>query len=606
MNYNESQKKAVYHTRGPMMVLAGPGSGKTAVITGRTCQLVKSGISASRILVVTFTRAAAREMKERYLRMMGKNRTQVTFGTFHGVFYGILRNTYHLSGDNILSEEQKNRLMRELVNAYCQDLEEEDLPANLAREISTVKNNQIPLEHYYSACAPEKTFRKIYEEYEKWMKENRKLDFDDIMVQCARLFRERPEVLHAWQQKFQYILIDEFQDINPIQYEIVRMLAFPENNLFVVGDDDQSIYQFRGAKPELMLNFPKDYPDTGKIVLDKNYRSTGNIVKRSQCLIRHNQNRYEKNVSTDNESGLPVAIREFRNVQEEVQFVIEELLLSEKKGMDYSEMALLFRTNQGCRAAVEQLMEHQIPFRMRDVMPDLYDHWIARDLLTYLSIAAGSRKRSDFLRIANRPNRYLSRDAFENSQVSFEALEEYYEEKDWMCQRIQKLEQDIQTISRFTPFGAVNYIRYAMGYEQYVKEYAAYRKMKDTELIDILNELQEAAKSQKTTAEWFTHIEEYQKKIKEEKKQESDQSEGVTLSTLHSVKGLEYDKVYILDVNEGIMPYQKAVLPEAQEEERRMFYVGMTRARKELTLCYVRERYDKRIEPSRFLEEILS
>ncbi|MCI5649829.1 MAG: ATP-dependent helicase [Fusicatenibacter sp.] len=606
MNYNESQKKAVYHIQGPMMVLAGPGSGKTAVITGRTCQLVKSGISASRILVVTFTRAAASEMKERYLRLMGRNSTQVTFGTFHGVFYGILRHTYHLTGENILSEEQKNHLMRELVNAYCKDLEEEDLAANLAREISTVKNNQIALEHYYSACAPEKTFRKVYEEYEKWMRENRKLDFDDIMVQCSRLLKERPEILHAWQQKFQFILIDEFQDINPIQYEIVRMLALPENNLFIVGDDDQSIYQFRGARPELMLNFPKDYPQTERVVLDKNYRSSGNIVKRSQCLIRHNQHRFEKNISTDQEAGAPVAIRGYRNVQEEVSSVAEELLLAAKQGMSYREMALLFRTNQGCRAAVEQLIEHQIPFRMRDVMPDLYDHWIAKDLLTYLSIAGGSRKRSDFLRIANRPNRYLSRDAFESTQVSFEALQEYYEDKEWMCQRIERLEQDIRILSRLTPFGAVNYIRYAMGYEQYVKEYAAYRKMNDTDLIDMLNELQEAAKSQKTVAQWLTHIEEYQKKIREEKKLANDQTDGVTLSTLHSVKGLEYDKVYLLDVNEGIMPYQKAVLPEAQEEERRMFYVGITRARKELTLCYVKERYDKKIEPSRFLDEMLS
>ena len=280
MIYNNSQKKAVMHTTGPMMVLAGPGSGKTAVITGRTCQLVTSGISASRILVVTFTRAAAKEMKERYLKAMGKTSTQVTFGTFHGVFYAILRHTYRMSGNNILSEEEKKRLMRELVNHYARDLEEEDLEENLAREISTVKNNQIPLEHYYSACMPQEKFREIYEAYEKWRKENKKLDFDDLMVQCKRLFLERPEVLRAWQQKFQYILIDEFQDISPVQYEIVRMLALPENNLFIVGDDDQSIYQFRGAKPEIMLNFPKDYPGAAQVVLDKNYRSTEFIVKR--------------------------------------------------------------------------------------------------------------------------------------------------------------------------------------------------------------------------------------------------------------------------------------------------------------------------------------
>ena len=605
MIYNDSQKKAVMHTTGPMMVLAGPGSGKTAVITGRTCQLVTSGISASRILVVTFTRAAAKEMKERYLKAMGKTSTQVTFGTFHGVFYAILRHTYRMSGNNILSEEEKKRLMRELVNHYARDLEEEDLEENLAREISTVKNNQIPLEHYYSACMPQEKFREIYEAYEKWRKENKKLDFDDLMVQCKRLFLERPEVLRAWQQKFQYILIDEFQDISPAQYEIVRMLALPENNLFIVGADDQSIYQFRGAKPEIMLNFPKDYPGAAQVVLDKNYRSTEFIVKRSQCLIHHNKKRYEKAIFTDNEKGAPVAIRGYKNPREEMRAVAEELREAEKNGCPYEEMALLFRTNLGCRTAVEELMEAQIPFQMRDALPDLYDHWIAKDLLTYLNLAMGSRKRGEFLKIANRPNRYLSRDAFEEATVSFDALLEYYEEKDWMCQRIRKLEQDITTLTHLSPFGAVNYIRYAIGYEQYVKEYAAYRHLKEDDLISVLDELQEAAKSQKSIEGWFAHIEEYQQKMKEKQKQRAESAEGVIVSTLHSVKGLEYDKVYLLDVNEGVMPYQKAVLAEAIEEERRMFYVGMTRARKELTLCYVEERFEKKVEPSRFLDEVI-
>ena len=325
MIYNNSQKKAVMHTTGPMMVLAGPGSGKTAVITGRTCQLVTSGISASRILVVTFTRAAAKEMKERYLKAMGKTSTQVTFGTFHGVFYAILRHTYRMSGNNILSEEEKKRLMRELVNHYARDLEEEDLEENLAREISTVKNNQIPLEHYYSACMPQEKFREIYEAYEKWRKENKKLDFDDLMVQCKRLFLERPEVLCAWQQKFQYILIDEFQDISPVQYEIVRMLALPENNLFIVGDDDQSIYQFRGAKPEIMLNFTKDYPKAETVLLNVNYRCSKNILRTAMEVIGCNTRRFKKQLDTPNEEGMPVTCKEFDNPREEYMCVVAAL-----------------------------------------------------------------------------------------------------------------------------------------------------------------------------------------------------------------------------------------------------------------------------------------
>lgn len=589
-----------------MMVLAGPGSGKTAVITGRTCRLVERGVPAEAILVVTFTKAAAREMKERYLKRMNRPSTRVTFGTFHGVFYGILRNAYRLSGQNILSEEQKLRLLRELVHTYCRDAEEEEeLIANLNREIGTVKNNRIELEHFYSTACPEEVFRTIYRAYEKWKRDSRKLDFDDIMVWCYELFRKHPEILALWQKKFQYILIDEFQDINPIQYDIVRMLAKPQDNLFIVGDDDQSIYRFRGARPEIMLHFPEDYPNAETVTLDINYRSSGAIVRQAGKLIANNEKRFPKNIKASHGQGEAVALREYETVKDELQDVTDGIRACVSEGTPYEEIALLFRTNAGSRMAVEQLIADNIPFQMRDRLPNLYDHWISRDILTYLRIGLGSRRRADFLQICNRPNRYLARDAFEAAQVSFEALYEYYEGKDWMCRRIEKLEQDLQLFGRMTPFGAVNYIRFAMGYEEYLKEYASYRRMKPEEFLERLDELQELSRGYRTAEDWFRHIEEYRETLAEEAKKNQQEKSGVTISTLHSVKGLEYDCVYILDVNEGVMPYQKAVLEEDIEEERRMFYVGMTRARKKLTLCSVKERFDKKTEPSRFLEEIL-
>ena len=607
MKRNPSQLRAIAHLSGPMMVLAGPGSGKTSVIVERTAYMINEGkIPASSILVVTFSRAAATEMKERFLKFVGQDRSEVTFGTFHGIFYGILKAAYHLSAANILSEEEKYSILREMTEKYGQEMAQEgDFLEEIAKEISVVKGNCISPEHYYASCCSDEIFRDIFRGYKQTLKAKRKLDFDDMILCCYELFSQRPDILNAWRRKFVYILVDEFQDINSLQYKILQMLAAPANNLFIVGDDDQSIYHFRGARPEIMLNFPKDYPGAAQVVLDKNYRSTEFIVKRSQCLIHHNKKRYEKAISTDNEKGAPVAIRGYKNPREEMRAVAEELREAEKNGCPYEEMALLFRTNLGCRTAVEELMEAQIPFQMRDTLPDLYDHWIAKDLLTYLNLAMGSRKRGEFLKIANRPNRYLSRDAFEEATVSFDALLEYYEEKDWMCQRIRKLEQDITTLTHLSPFGAVNYIRYAIGYEQYVKEYAAYRHLKEDDLISVLDELQEAAKTQKSIEGWFAHIEEYQQKMKEKQKQRAESAEGVMVSTLHSVKGLEYDKVYLLDVNEGVMPYQKAVLAEAIEEERRMFYVGMTRARKELTLCYVEERFEKKVEPSRFLDEVI-
>ena len=254
MKRNPSQLRAIAHLSGPMMVLAGPGSGKTSVIVERTAYMIQEGkIPPSSILVVTFSKAAALEMKERFLKFMGEVRSEVTFGTFHGVFYGILKHAYGLTGGNILSEEEKYELLRELSLQFGGELAEEgDLTEELAKEISVVKGNRIPLEHYYSTCCPDEVFRQIYQGYVKTLKARRKLDFDDMLLYCYQLFTKRKDILSAWQKRFPYILVDEFQDINGLQYDIVRLLAEPGKNLFIVGDDDQSIYHFRGARPEII------------------------------------------------------------------------------------------------------------------------------------------------------------------------------------------------------------------------------------------------------------------------------------------------------------------------------------------------------------------
>ncbi len=605
MKFNDAQKEAVAHMDGPMMVLAGPGSGKTTVITGRTGNLIKQGISASSILVVTFTKAAAREMRERYLRLMNLHTSQVTFGTFHGVFYGILRHTYKLSGQNILSEDQKMKLLRELVDAFCQETEDEnDLLENVSREISIVKDGRMDISYYYSKCLPEEAFRKIFTEYKSWMNNSRKLDFDDIMVWTYELFHKRPDILKLWQNKFQYILIDEFQDINPIQYDIIRMLAAPLNNLFIVGDDDQSIYRFRGAKPEIMLNFPKDYPDARQVNLDMNYRSTGEIVKKSQILIRENDKRFSKRLQTCREEGESIDIHIFEDDQSEVAYMIDDIREYLKSGKEYQDIAVLFRTNTASRKSVEQLMAYNMPFHIRDGLPNLYEHWIAKDIIAYLNIAGGSRKRSDFLRIANKPNRYLARKVFFDPEVSFESLYQEYEERQWMWERIEKLEHDLKVLKPMTPFGAMNYIRYGIGYEEYLKEYAQYRRIWVDELHEVLDELQDTTRGFDHVKDWYQHINLYTEQLKRQNQDKKNQPEGITISTLHSIKGLEYDNVYILDVNEGMIPYKKAILPEDLEEERRMFYVGMTRAKNKLHLFAVQKRREKKEEMSRFLLEI--
>ena len=411
------------------MVLAGPGSGKTSVIVERTAYMTGEGrIPPENILVVTFSRAAAKEMKERFLKFTGQSATRVTFGTFHGVFYGILRQAYGFTAANILSEEEKSGILKELILNYGGDLAEEgDFPEEIAKEISVVKGNRISLEHYYSSCCPDEVFRQIYSGYCQTCQARRKLDFDDMLLYCYELFAQRKDILAAWQNKFQYILVDEFQDINQLQYDIVRMLAKPQDNLFIVGDDDQSIYHFRGARPEIMLNFTKDYPEAETVTLDVNYRCSGRILASALQLIGSNKKRFQKNLSTPNQEGNEVTISEYQNPREEYLSVVARLRERMEKGDDLKDTALLLRTNQEAEGLVGALMERQVPFYMKEKLPNLFHHWICRNLLAYMRFANGDRSRKNFLEFMNRPNRYIARDALSLSpEISFDQLKEYY------------------------------------------------------------------------------------------------------------------------------------------------------------------------------------
>ncbi|HIR93064.1 MAG TPA: ATP-dependent helicase [Candidatus Egerieimonas intestinavium] len=608
MKLNEAQKRAIAHKSGAMLVLAGPGSGKTSVITRRALQLIQEKEAApSSILVVTFTKAAAREMKERFLHLCQGKYTQVTFGTFHGIFYGILRHAYGITGSNILGEDQKLKLLRELIRSQFRQLQDEgELLEAISREIGVVKNEGIAPENYYSTSCATEEFRRVYAAYQNYLRENRLMDFDDILRQCYELFVQRPDILKAWQRKFTHVLIDEFQDINALQYAVIRMLAAPQDNLFIVGDDDQSIYRFRGAKPQIMLRFPKDYPQAAQVSLDINYRCPGAVVAAAARLIGHNKKRFPKELRTENLLGEPVEILAFEDPYKERDWLIHALQLDRKHGAAWEDIALLFRTNLGSRSVVEKLMEYNIPFQMRDALPNLYEHWIARNILAYLRLAAGGSARGDFLQIMNRPNRYISREALAEPQVCFESLYEFYQDKRWMQERLENLEADLSVMGRMAPYGAINYLRYSVGYQDYLKEYAEYRHIKPEELFEVLDAIQESAKGCKSTGEWQEQIRQYTQGLEEQKKQRqmSGQGQGITVSTLHSIKGLEYDHVYILDVNEGNMPYRKALMEEDLEEERRMFYVGMTRAKKRLHLLYTRKQNDRTLEMSRFLKEI--
>lgn len=606
MAFSKAQTQAIMHKDGPMMVLAGPGSGKTTVITHRVQYLTKEyGIDPGDILVITFTRAAAEEMRERYEALTGGG-SRVTFGTFHSIFFRILKLAYRYTADNIVREEQQMQFVRELAQAGGLEPEDEnEFAASILSEISSVKGERIALEHYYSKNCPDAVFRQLYAGYEEKMRRAGLIDFDDMMVLCLELFTERKDILSAWQRRYRYILIDEFQDINRLQYEIVRMLAKPEDNLFIVGDDDQSIYRFRGAKPEIMLGFERDYPGVGQILLDVNYRSTEEIVAPALRLIGENQKRFSKAIHTTGRHGKNVITKLWQDPGEENLAIAREIQLYLQSGVRPGDIAVLYRTNAGPRFLMEKLMEYNLPFRTRDTVPNLYEHWISRNILTYIRIAMGSRAREDILQVINRPKRYISRDAMPDETVSFEKMKAFYAQKDWIAERIESLEGDLRAIARMSPLAAVNYIRQGMGYDEYLIEYAAFRRMRPEELLETADELKESAAGFKTFDEWFAHIDAYKEELLRQAAQRRTETDAITLATMHSAKGLEFPIVYILDANEGITPHSRAMLDEDMEEERRLFYVAMTRAKTRLHVYAVRERYHKKAEVSRFVWEYL-
>lgn len=615
MKLNRGQDEAIKHGNGPCMVLAPPGSGKTLIVTERTRYLIEeSGVRPDQILVITFTRYAAREMKERFERLTAGKNYPVTFGTFHSIFYGILKCAYGIGANNLMSEKESSVLLQEVLDQA--DIEstpevedEEELVRELLREVGMVKNGLCHLKDFHSKYLTQDEFAEVFRSYEHQKKELKKFDFDDMLVQCYALFRKKPKILQGWQKRFQYILIDEFQDINRVQYEVIRMLAAPRYNLFVVGDDDQSIYGFRGAKPELMLYMKQEFPSLRTISLTVNYRSTEFITGAAARVILHNDTRFYKRVQSFRGRGQNVHVQEVLDEQEEAQYVTEEIQKKLDQGIKPGEIAVLFRAAVQARMISEILSEHRIPFEMRDYVTNFYRHFIVKDMMAYLQLAAGKRDRSLFLTICNRPLRYLARNSMENRQVNFEDLRKFYCDKDWMLDIIDQFDVDVRMMKNMAPYAAIQYIRKKIGYDDFQKEYAEKHQISWKQLMDVMAELEERSKNFKSYDEWEIHIAKYTQELEEQqakaRKIKGERENKVQLMTIHSAKGLEFEDVFVIHANEGEIPHQKAEKKDEIEEERRLFYVALTRAKNNLCISYITQKNGNSIKPSRFVEELL-
>lgn len=605
MQFNEAQIQAIQHNKGPCMVIAGPGSGKTTVITHRVRYLIdRCGVKPSDILVITFTKAAAEQMKLKFKGLSEGRSSAVTFGTFHAVFFTILKAAYNYSARCIITPQVQHEFVKDqMCRLELEYDDEKEAVAGVLSEISRVKGEAVNIDEYESMCVPPQSFRIIYMAYDDMLVKKHLIDFDDMIVLCRELLMQREDYRRAWQNKYKYILIDEFQDINKAQFDVVRILADGYRNLFVVGDDDQSIYGFRGSAPQIMLDFNKYYSDAVRIDMCINYRSTGNVVLASRAVAEENEHRYYKDITTSNAQGDSVSIYEFNTLNDEKAFLVSEIRRLIDAGIAANDIAVLSRTNIIGNMYMSRLKSEGISCRDDSAIQDVYEHWISKDILTYIRIALGSRERMDFLRIINKPLRYITR-SYITQPADINALKRGYEGNEQMSEQVEKLVSDISMIRSMSPFAAVNYIRKGVGYDEYIRNYIYEHKADKEELYNVLDELAYRASQYMSLSQWLDGITEYIRQC--DKDRQNNTADGVHMLTMHGSKGLEYKIVLVMDVCEGIIPYNKAVLDEQIEEERRLFYVAMTRAKEKLYLLYPKQRYNKDTTRSRFIEEILT
>jgi len=608
--FNKSQIQAISHMDGPAMVLAGPGSGKTTVITHRIKNLIeKAEVRPENILVVTFTKAAAISMQKRFSTLMNGGKGQpVTFGTFHSVFYKILRKSRRYEATEILSERQKTDYIREIIGRYgisSNDISE--LSQNIINDIGNIKGNMLNAQEYEPSCCKKEDFIKVYNAYNLELKKDGKMDFDDILRECYLLLCENHTILEQWRELYKYILIDEFQDINRIQMNIIELLASPLNNIFVVGDDDQSIYGFRGARPEIMIEFKDYYPEAELIVLDVNYRSTQSIINVAGRVIENNKTRLDKCAHANNDKDFQPDIRKFRNQVEELKFVVSKIKEYENQGISLSEMAILVRNNSQIQEISSFLKNRKIEAESGKHRSNIYNGMVAKDILSYVRGALkfdGTYFNEDLIYVLNKPQRYISRQVVLSVNMNISAVRRIYSKNN-----IDSFLFHIEMIRKLPPQAALSYIRKGAGYEEYLRLYAIENNIPMSGLIKQLEQLVQECSKFNTLEQWINSIDSAQnsegQNFGKKSSGEGGTNNRINIMTMHGSKGLEFKAVFIVDANQGIIPTSKALRERDFEEERRLFYVAITRAIDYLNVYAVEERLGCPIEVSMFVEEML-
>ena len=610
---NSEQEKAVNHIDGPMLVLAGAGSGKTKVLTNRIANLIEKGVSPYNILAITFTNKAAKEMKNRVYSLIGTSANIIQISTFHSLGLRILKENYSALGyernftiidsDDVLTIIKKIlkdlNLSKELYN-----------PREIKNKISSAKNEMMGADAF-SKIEFDHNIAEVYCIYQKKLKNGNSVDFDDLLILPIKLFRTYPNILNDYQEKYKYILIDEYQDTNEAQYTFSKLLSSKYRNIFVVGDNDQAIYAFRGANYKNILNFEKDYPETETILLEENYRSTKTILNAANCVIKNNKERKDKNLWSNNVEGDKIKYRVVENEKEEASFVVDEIKNLISSGVSEDEIAVLYRTNAQSRVIEEEMLKRNIKYRIVGSFY-FYNRKEIKDLLCYLRLINNHKDDLSLLRIINTPKRgigdktieNLSNKAYENSTSLFEAISSG-KELDFK-KLIEELTEDSRSMSLTE---LINNILEKSGMQ---KEYSSSKLLEDEIRLENLNEFKSITKSYEeeygsaTLGDFLDEI-----SLVSDISEHKEGNNMVSLMTVHSVKGLEFNYVFIVGMEEGIFPHFNAINDggnSAIEEERRLCYVAITRAKKNLTITSAKSRMlfgnTTRNIPSRFIGEI--
>lgn len=613
---NIEQEKAISTIYGPVIIISCPGSGKTTTLVRRLHRMTESGIDPSRILMVTFAAAAAKEMKERYRTMFGCE-TRVNFHTIHALCRGILVTDGVCGNEKPLSDMERMEIIYYIVKEYNIVDDAVDLAGSIATEITRFNGTGKSLKEYDPTSCEKWLFDKVVQEFEKRKAALGRIDFDDMLTKCRDHLRDDKEALARWQDRYQYIQCDEYQDTNAVQMEILYMLAGKRANLCVVGDDDQSIYRFRGADNSIMLRFEQDFQSRNvkRIMMSTNYRSAQKIVDMADMCIRQNTVRFEKQFLSDRGSEGTVGAADYKKYStkaQEIKAVAAAIKAKHRDGIPYREMAILYRTKRQAAGPVQELAREGIPFIVTEKAISMYDGWMFQDIKAYIQLSMGINIEENRKRVLNHPNRRLAQERFsgvpyetESMLGAIEYLKNSRRIPKWAYTKAEneiiawlnafgpgKVTEDTPTqelIKKLTEKGNLKY-------ETHIRQIAKLRKKSEQELLGEFEELKMDALKYQTVGEWLSAAERIRQQIAKESSQKDEN--GVCITTMHKSKGREWKAVFVIGVNEGIIPGYGVTTLEELEEERRILYVAMTRAKDELHVSCSGEE-------SRFMEQTM-